>query len=130
MKFNVEKTAEEWRSQLGDEAYRILREGGTEPAFTGSLNKHYEEGTYECKGCEAQLFISTSKFDSGCGWPSFDASEEGKVLYKKDTSHGMIRTEILCTNCGGHLGHVFNDGPTETKQRYCVNSQSINFKTK
>lgn len=130
MKFNIEKTDEEWLEQLGPEAYRILRQAGTERPFTGKLNKHYEEGSYECKGCGEKLFVSDSKFDSGCGWPSFDASKEGKVLYKKDSSHGMIRTEILCANCGGHLGHVFDDGPTETKQRYCVNSLSINFKNK
>lgn len=128
MKFNVEKTDKEWRDQLGDESYRILREAGTERAFTGAYNKNYETGEYECKGCGETLFLSDSKFDSGCGWPSFDASQEGKVLYKKDVSHGMIRTEILCANCGGHLGHVFNDGPTATGQRYCVNSLSINFK--
>ncbi len=128
MKFNIEKTDQEWLDQLGPEAYRILREAGTERPFSGALNKHYEEGIYDCKGCNTPLFTSTSKFDSGCGWPSFDASEEGKVLYIKDSSHGMIRTEILCANCGGHLGHVFNDGPTETGQRYCVNSLSINFK--
>ncbi len=128
MKFNIDKTEEEWLAQLGPEAYRILRQAGTERPFSGTLNKHYEEGIYDCKGCGSALFTSTSKFDSGCGWPSFDASEEGKILYKKDTSHGMIRTEVLCANCGGHLGHLFNDGPTETGQRYCVNSLSINFK--
>ncbi|WP_010522439.1 peptide-methionine (R)-S-oxide reductase MsrB [Aquimarina agarivorans] len=126
-KFNVEKTDQEWKEQLGEESYFILREKGTERAFSGALDTHYEEGTYTCKGCGTKLFTSEHKFDSGCGWPSFDASEEGTVIYERDTSLGRIRTEILCANCGGHLGHVFNDGPTETGQRYCVNSASINF---
>ncbi len=127
-KFKVEKSEADWKEQLGDESYHILRQKGTERAFTGELNEHYDKGTYICKGCEAELFTSGTKFDSGCGWPSFDASVSGNVLYQKDVSNGMIRTEIMCVNCGGHLGHVFNDGPTETKQRYCVNSLSINFK--
>ncbi|WP_010178490.1 peptide-methionine (R)-S-oxide reductase MsrB [Aquimarina agarilytica] len=127
-KFKIEKSAEEWKAQLGEESYFILREKGTERAFSGALNTNYEKGSYNCKGCNATLFTSEQKFDSGCGWPSFDASEEGSIIYNRDTSHGMIRTEILCANCGGHLGHVFNDGPTETGQRYCVNSLSINFK--
>lgn len=128
MEYNIKKTEEEWLAELGEESYRILRKAGTERAFSGIYNKNYDDGNYECKACGSTLFVSNSKFDSGCGWPSFDASEEGKVLYKKDISHGMIRTEIVCANCGGHLGHVFNDGPTETGQRYCVNSLSINFK--
>lgn len=127
-KFKVEKTTIEWKAQLGEESYFILREKGTEQAFSGTLNTHYDKGTYTCKGCDTKLFTSEQKFDSGCGWPSFDASEEGSIIYNRDTSHGMIRTEILCANCGGHLGHVFDDGPTETGQRYCVNSLSINFK--
>lgn len=127
-KFKVEKTESEWKTQLGPEAYYILRQKGTERAFTGELNAHYEKGKYTCKGCDTELFESEHKFDSGCGWPSFDASVEGNVIYKRDHSHGMIRTEIMCASCGGHLGHVFEDGPTPTKQRYCVNSLSINFK--
>lgn len=127
-KFKIEKNENEWKTQLGSDAYKILREKGTESAFTGAFNAHYDNGTYTCKGCENELFVSDNKFDSGCGWPSFDASIPGNVIYERDLSHGMNRTEIMCANCGGHLGHVFEDGPTETKQRYCVNSLSINFK--
>jgi len=127
-KFKLGKSEKAWKAQLGDEAYHILRQKGTERAFTGAYNAHYEKGKYICKGCETELFVSNHKFDSGCGWPSFDASIPGNIIYERDHSHGMIRTEIMCANCGGHLGHVFEDGPTETKQRYCVNSLSINFK--
>ncbi len=127
-KFNVEKSKTEWKEQLGEKAYHILRQKGTERPFTGAFNTHYEKGIYTCKACNSVLFDSESKFDSGCGWPSFDSSVAGNILYKRDHSHRMIRTEIMCVNCGGHLGHVFEDGPTETKQRYCVNSLSINFK--
>ena len=126
-KFKVQKTDEEWKKTLNEEEFYILRQKGTEAPFSGHLNSHYEEGKYYCKGCNTELFSSDSKFDSGCGWPSFDASKPGNIIYQKDTSHGMIRTEIICANCGGHLGHVFEDGPTETGQRYCVNSASINF---
>ena len=121
------KTDEEWKAQLTPDEYRILREKGTEYPHTGKYNLHFENGTYHCKGCNQKLFESNSKFDSGCGWPSFDASIPGSVEYKRDLSHGMIRTEILCSRCGGHLGHVFDDGPTKTGQRYCVNSLSIGF---
>jgi len=126
-KYPVEKTEEEWLAELGPERYRILRQKGTERAFTGKYNLHKEKGTYTCGACHVELFESASKFDSGCGWPSFDESIPGTVEYIRDTSHGMIRTEIVCANCGSHLGHVFNDGPTETGQRYCVNSASIVF---
>lgn len=125
--YKVEKTDAEWRAQLTDEEYRILRQKGTEYANTGKYNLHFDEGIYRCKGCGTQLFASDSKFDSHCGWPSFDEAIEGTVEYKKDYSHGMIRTEILCATCGGHLGHVFNDGPTASGLRYCVNSASIDF---
>ncbi|GAA3523462.1 peptide-methionine (R)-S-oxide reductase MsrB [Aquimarina addita] len=121
------KTEEEWKAKLSEEQYRILRQKGTERPFTGEYNIHSEDGTYKCMGCDIPLFKSATKFDSGCGWPSFDESIEGNVEYIRDSSLGMIRTEILCANCGSHLGHVFNDGPTETGQRYCVNSISINF---
>lgn len=121
---------EEWRKKLSEEEYRVLRRKGTERPFTGTYNVHKEDGTYKCKACDAVLFDSTAKFDSGCGWPSFDKSVEGSIEYVRDITHGMIRTEILCANCGSHIGHVFDDGPTNTGQRYCVNSVSIDFENK
>ena len=127
-KYTTQKTEAEWKAQLTPEEYRILREKGTEYPHTGKYNLHFDNGTYACKGCNTPLFESDSKFESGCGWPSFDDAIEGTVEYQRDTTHGMIRTEILCANCGGHLGHVFNDGPTATGQRFCVNSASIDFK--
>ena len=117
-----------WKENLSEESYRILREKGTEPPFSGKYNLHFENGYYLCKACENPLFKSDQKFDSGCGWPSFDDAIKGSVKNMLDKSHGMIRTEIVCNNCGGHLGHVFNDGPTKTGQRYCVNSLSVDFK--
>lgn len=126
--YNVEKSDEEWREQLTPEQYRVLRQAGTERPGTGQYNLHFEEGVYTCAGCGTALFDSGSKFDAHCGWPSFDQEiEEGKIIEKLDKSHGMIRTEIVCGSCGGHLGHVFNDGPTETGLRYCVNSASLGF---
>lgn len=127
-KYPFQKTEAAWLEQLGPDRYRILREKGTERPFTGTYNMHAEKGSYHCGACNEQLFESATKFDSGCGWPSFDESITGKVEYIRDTTLGMIRTEILCANCGSHLGHVFNDGPTQTGQRYCVNSASIDFK--
>ncbi|APG59387.1 peptide-methionine (R)-S-oxide reductase MsrB [Christiangramia salexigens] len=127
-KYKVEKSEEEWKEQLTPEQYRILRQKGTEAPHTGKYDLHFEDGEYRCAGCGEILFKSNSKFDAGCGWPSFDDAIEGKVEYIQDRSFGMIRTEILCSNCGSHLGHVFDDGPTETGQRYCVNSASIEFK--
>ena len=127
-KYPVTKSDPEWQAQLSDEEYRILRKKGTEMPHTGEYNLHFEDGAYRCKGCGAVLFKSEQKFESGCGWPSFDEAIEGTVVHERDTSHGMLRTEILCANCGGHLGHVFNDGPTKTGLRYCVNSASIDFK--
>ena len=126
-KYPINKTSEEWKSLLTEEEYYILREKGTERPHTGEYNLHFEKGTYACKACNEPLFNSHTKFESGCGWPSFDEAIDGKIEYLKDTSHGMIRIEILCTNCGSHLGHVFNDGPTETGIRYCVNSKSLGF---
>ena len=125
--YPIQKTEAQWREQLGEASYKILREKGTERPFTGSYNLTFEDGTYCCMGCKNKLFESTSKFDSGCGWPSFDQSIAGSVTYIKDTTLGMERTEIVCSNCGGHLGHVFDDGPTNTGQRYCVNSLSVDF---
>lgn len=127
MTYKVNKSDVEWQQELTEEEYRILRQKGTERAHTGEYNLHFEDGTYHCSGCNQKLFESNSKFDSHCGWPSFDESIKGTVDYVLDKSHGMVRTEIVCSNCGGHLGHVFNDGPTETGTRYCVNSISINF---
>lgn len=130
MDFNVQKTDAEWREQLSPEQYRVLRQAGTEYPGTGEYNLHFEEGTYTCAGCGEELFASDSKFNAHCGWPSFDREiEEGKIIERVDRTHGMVRTEILCGNCGGHLGHVFNDGPTETGLRYCVNSASLDFQS-
>ena len=118
-----------WREQLTAEEFHVLREKGTERAFTGEYWNVWEEGAYHCRGCGELLFQSDTKFDAGCGWPSFDRpATEGVVEEAPDTSHGMIRTEVLCQKCGGHLGHVFPDGPTETGQRYCINSLSIKLK--
>ncbi|MBE99848.1 peptide-methionine (R)-S-oxide reductase MsrB [Flavobacterium coralii] len=128
--YNIEKPEAEWKAQLGAERYKILRQKGTEFPHTGEYNLHFEKGTYVCGACGEPLFESDSKFKSGCGWPSFDDSIPGKVEYIPDNSFGMKRTEIVCANCGSHLGHVFDDGPTETGQRYCVNSLSVDFKEK
>jgi peptide-methionine (R)-S-oxide reductase len=125
--YNINKTEEEWRSELSDEQYKVLRDKGTERAHTGKFNLHFENGAYNCAACNQQLFESDSKFDAHCGWPSFDDSIEGTVGRIRDKSHGMLRTEIVCSNCGSHLGHVFNDGPSETGERFCVNSLSIDF---
>lgn len=130
MSYPIEKSEEQWKAELGPEKYRILRQKGTEYPHTGQYNLHFEDGTYCCGACGEPLFESGSKFDGHCGWPSFDESIPGKVEYAKDTSHGMFRTEILCAKCGGHLGHVFNDGPTPTGIRYCVNSLSLVFHKK
>ncbi|QYJ68098.1 peptide-methionine (R)-S-oxide reductase MsrB [Flavobacterium litorale] len=127
-KYSVEKTEAEWKALLGNERYQILRKKGTEYPNSGEYNLHFEEGTYTCGACHEPLFASNAKFKSGCGWPAFDDALPGKIEYIKDTSFGMQRTEILCANCGSHLGHVFDDGPTPTGQRYCVNSLSVDFK--
>lgn len=129
--FKINKTDEEWKAELTEEQYYVLRQAGTERPYTGQYNMHFEKGVYTCAGCGEALFSSDSKFDAHCGWPSFDREiETGKIIEKLDTSHGMVRTEILCGSCGGHLGHVFNDGPTETGLRYCVNSLSLDFEEK
>lgn len=129
MNEEIKKTDEEWKKILNPEQYHVLREKGTELPFSGKYYLHKEKGTYVCAACEAELFTSDSKFDSGCGWPSFfEVLDSSKVNYIKDTSHGMIRTEITCAKCGGHLGHVFEDGPAPTGLRYCINSVSIEFK--
>ncbi|MCC6443782.1 MAG: peptide-methionine (R)-S-oxide reductase MsrB [Armatimonadetes bacterium] len=131
MSDKVEKSQEEWRNILTPEQYRILREKGTERAFTGKYWNFKGEGTYVCAGCGQELFTSDTKFDSGCGWPSFwDAVDKSKIVTKDDNSFGMRRIEVMCSRCGGHLGHVFDDGPKPTGQRYCINSASISFKEK
>jgi peptide-methionine (R)-S-oxide reductase len=127
--FSMEKTDEEWRSQLSPDQYAVLRQAATEPAFTGPLLHVDADGAFRCAGCETVLFETGSKFDSGSGWPSFD-SAVGPIVEETDTSHGMRRTEILCGTCGGHLGHLFIDGPTDTGMRYCVNSLSLAFDPK
>ena len=126
-KYPIEKSEKAWQEELSPEEFNILRKKGTEYAFSGKFNDHYEKGTYLCKGCGKPLYESDSKFDSHCGWPSYDQSIEGALELIPDHSGGTLRTEILCANCGGHQGHVFNDGPTKTGLRYCVNSASINF---
>lgn len=126
--FKVQKSEEEWKSLLSPEQYYVMREAGTERPYTGEYNMHFKDGTYRCGACGEPLFDSSSKFDAECGWPSFDREiEDGKIIERRDTSHGMIRTEVLCGSCGSHLGHVFNDGPTETGVRYCINSLSLHF---
>jgi peptide-methionine (R)-S-oxide reductase len=122
----VRKTEEQWRTELTPEQYRVLREKGTEAPFSGEYDHVFEPGTYRCAGCDAELFSSGTKYDSGCGWPAFYAPAADEAIGEEvDTSHGMIRTEVLCSNCGGHLGHVFPDGPAPTGQRYCINSAAL-----
>ncbi len=126
-----ELSKDKWKKKLTKEQYRVLRKKGTEPAFTGKFWNHHEKGVYKCAGCGTPLFSSEEKFDSGTGWPSFDRSmDDASVKEKPDTSHGMIRTEVLCGKCGGHLGHVFDDGPKSTGCRYCINSISLDFEPK
>ena len=120
----------EWRSMLTSEQYRILREKGTEIPFTGALNHEDRAGTYYSVGCDEPVFRSEQKFDSGTGWPSFDQALAGAIMEREDNELGMRRTEIVCANCGSHLGHVFDDGPTETGKRYCLNSVCLDLEAK
>jgi methionine-R-sulfoxide reductase len=125
----VVKTDAEWEKQLGPEAYRVLRAKGTEAPFCGNLLDNHKDGIYFCAGCDLPLFSSGSKFHSGTGWPSFyQPFAKENITELNDSSHGMVRTEILCTRCGGHLGHVFNDGPAPTGLRYCLNSAALVFR--
>ncbi|MFC1640796.1 peptide-methionine (R)-S-oxide reductase MsrB [Patescibacteria group bacterium] len=120
-----------WKRRLTELQYKVLREKGTEPAFTGKLLKEKGDGTFYCAGCDQPLFDSETKFKSGSGWPSFyDVVKEGNIKISDDKSHDMDRIEVICSNCGGHLGHVFDDGPKETGKRYCVNSAALTFRTK
>ena len=127
----MSKENDEWKLTLSPEQYKILRECGTEPPFTGKYVNHKEDGIYVCAGCGNELFTSDTKYESGSGWPSFwDQVSEDAIETRADNSLWMKRTEIICKNCGGHLGHVFDDGPNPTGLRYCVNSLSLDFKTK
>ena len=124
----IKKTEEQWRNELDAETYRVTREKGTEYPGSGKLLHNNKSGFYHCVCCNRQLFSSEQKFDSGCGWPSFDNCTVDSIDYVKDTTHGMIRVEITCRHCDAHLGHIFDDGPTESGKRYCVNSVSLTFK--
>ncbi|HLH79526.1 MAG TPA: peptide-methionine (R)-S-oxide reductase MsrB [Chthonomonas sp.] len=125
------RSEEEWRKILTPEQYYVLRQAGTEPAFTGKYYKNHETGVYACAGCGEVLFTSDTKYESGSGWPSFwDAVDEQKLELLDDYSHGMHRIEVRCAKCGGHLGHLFDDGPRPTGKRYCINSASLQFHKK
>lgn len=126
--YPVSKSEQEWLKQLGAEQYRVLREHGTERPFTSPLNKEHRGGAFVCAGCEQEVFASDTKFDSGTGWPSFFKPVDGGVATSEDRSFLMTRTEVHCARCGGHLGHVFEDGPKPTGLRYCINGVSLNFR--
>jgi peptide-methionine (R)-S-oxide reductase len=122
----IEKSDDDWRRELTGEQYRILRQKATEAPFTGEYDETFDAGTYRCAGCGAELFDSDAKYDSGCGWPAFSAPAAGDAVDEEtDVSYGMVRTEVLCASCGGHLGHVFPDGPGPAGVRYCINSAAL-----
>lgn len=133
--YAVKKSDAEWREQLSGPdmeplTYRVTRQAGTEPPFSGRYSDHFAEGSYKCICCGVKLFASDTKFDAGCGWPSYwQPAAADRIEYIRDTSHGMVRTEVRCKNCGAHLGHVFEDGPQPTGERYCINSAAIDFES-